>query len=628
MVLRQQFKNPVWGKAEPGGVVSVEINGQQKKAVADDAGDWQISLDPIPAGGPLTLHVFGADTLVISDVMIGEVWLCSGQSNMEMPLAGWGKVLNFEEEIATADYPDLRLFQVEKTMSDLPATKINCAGWSRCTPQTIPEFSSTAYFFGRMLQQQLNIPVGLIHSSWGGTPAEAWTSGASLKEMPDFAQAVLDVAGGGSSKAEQEKLYREKMTVWCQQMQEKIKAAGGYRNGWENPDLDDSKWDKMQLPTLWEKTGLDVDGIVWFRKEVDLSTVWQGEDMTLSLGPINDHDVTWFNGEQIGSTGNVMVKRTYRIPEGLVRSGKNVIAVQVLDIGNNGGIYGKPEELKLINSNGETMSLAGDWKYMPDPIKVTLDDMPSEPYVRYDAHRPTVLFNGMISPLLPFGISGAIWYQGESNAGRAYQYRTLFPTMITDWRKHWNQGDFPFLFVQLANFMERKSEPADDAWAELREAQLMTLDLPNTGMAVAIDIGDEKDIHPKNKQEVGRRLALNALNSVYGKDVTASGPIYDKMQIEDNKIRISFNHTASGISTPGKKPLKGFAIAGADKKFVWAQAVIEGTEVVVWHPDVQQPVAVRYAWAANPECNLYNTSKLPASPFRTDDWDGITKGKR
>jgi len=318
------------------------------------------------------------------------------------------------------------------------------------------------------------------------------------------------------------------------------------------------------------------------------------------------------------------VPRFYDVPDSLVKAGRNVIAVQVLDIGNVGGLYGTARELNLSTAAHDSISLAGIWRYKTDPLPLDMSKLPPLPDIPSSANFPTVLFNGMISPLLPYGIRGAIWYQGESNAGRAYQYRDLFKMLIRDWRSHWGEGDFPFLFVQLANFMQPKPLPGDDAWAELREAQLMALSLPNTGMAVAIDIGDANDIHPKNKQEVGRRLALNALGLVYGRDVEYSGPIYKSMRIEGNKIRLAFEHTDGGLTTPNNDKLTGFAVAGEDSIFTWAEADIDGDTVVVSSPYVANPVAVRYAWAANPVCNLYNKAGLPASPFRTDDWPGVT----
>jgi len=624
MVIQMDKKFPVWGTADPGGKVVVEIAGQQKITEVDKDGKWRIDLEPISVGGPYELTIMGQDTTVYKNVMAGEVWICSGQSNMQMPLNhGWGKVNNFEKEVAAANYPNIRLLHVKRNTSTVPVDTISSVGWQECSPATISEFSATAYFFGRHVHNNIKIPVGLIHTSWGGTIAEAWTSAKALKTLPDFVDEVQSIEKDTTNIEEAILAYNTKMKIRQQKI---VGNDAGYRDGnyiWNAPELDLSGWRKMILPTLWEKAGYkNLDGVVWFRKKIFIPGSMSGKDLTLHLGPINDDDITWFNGIKVGATNGVSELRKYKVPGSIVKSGTNVIAVRVFDMGNNGGLYGKPEQLKLEDNSGRKLSIAGSWKYK---IGLEVGPIPKSPN---DPNRPTVLYNAMIHPLLPYSIRGAIWYQGESNAGRAFQYRALFPTMIKDWRSHWQQGNFPFFFVQLANFMQHESEPQEDAWAELREAQSMALNLPNTGMAVTIDIGDAKDIHPKNKQDVGIRLALNALAKVYGKDIPYSGPIYDSMNIEGNKIRLKFSNTNAGLKIEGSKQLKGFAIAGEDKKFVWGKAKIEGDEVVVWNAKIKNPVAVRYAWAANPVCNLYNGAGLPASPFRTDDWDGITYGKK
>lgn len=628
MVLQQKQDVPIWGTAEPGGEVIVTLNKQQKKSIVNDDGNWRVDLSPVTAGGPYELKVIGQDTIIYENVMVGEVWLCSGQSNMEMPLAGWGEVINYEQEIAEANYPDIRLFQFEHTMSAKPSTKINSDGWKQCAPSTIPEFSSTAYFFGRAVHKKLNIPIGLIHSSWGGTVVEAWTSADSLRVDPDFAEIIAATDSGGFTEENYWAVFKEKLDSWTFDIQQKIDSLGGYDHGWEKQDFNSTGWETMELPTVWEKAGLDVDGVVWFRKEIEIPSLWEGQNLTLSLGQINDCDVTWFNGKKVGSEGHHMIPRVYQIPDSLVRAGRNVIAVQVIDIGNKGGLYGDQGQLKIKTASQDSISLAGAWRYKVDPLLLDVKEIPHQPNIPHSANRPTILYNGMIAPLIPFAIRGAIWYQGEGNSDRAYQYRRLFKTLIQDWRSHWNQGDFPFLFVQLANFMNTKPEPEEAAWAELREAQLMALSLPNTGMAVAIDIGDAIDIHPKNKQEVGKRLALNALNLVYDQEIEYSGPIYKSKTIEGNKIRLFFDHADNGLTTPDNEELKGFAIAGSDKKFHWAQAEIDSNSIVVWNDKIKNPLAVRYAWASNPACNLYNKAGLPASPFRTDEWLEITKNKK
>ena len=621
MVLQRDKNIPIWGTAEPGGEVIAELAGQKQATEVPEDGNWRIDFNPMSAGGPYELTIIGTHTITYKNVLIGEVWVCSGQSNMEMTLT-YSK--NYKEEVAMADYPSIRLFQVKRTTSNQPLDTINGDGWNECNSETIPNFSAVAYFFGRKLFNELNVPIGLIHSSWGGTPAEAWTSGETLKLLPAFRNEVELI----ESTLNEQLLSSEEYEAEIKLREEKIISGdAGFDNGqyiWNNPNLDLQGWNIMKLPTKWENAGYpNLDGIMWFRKEINLPDSMTGTDLNLHLGPINDIDITWFNGVKVGGLRNADIPRNYKIPKSIVKTGKNVIVVNVHDIAFSGGLWGNADQMFIESSNGTNLSLAGEWLYKIGFDTQILDPRPQSPN---DPNRPTVLFNSMLHPLIPYAIQGAIWYQGESNAGRAYQYQTLFPAMIKDWRCKWNQGDFPFLFVQLANFMELKTEPKDDEWAELREAQLKTLFLPNTGMAVTIDIGEADDIHPKNKQDVGKRLALNALNLVYDQEVEFSGPIYKKKTIEGNKLRLFFDHSESGLTTPNKEELKGFAIAGSDQKFYWAKAKIEGNSIVVWNDKIDNPTAVRYAWASNPICNLYNNAGLPASPFRTDMWRGITEG--
>jgi sialate O-acetylesterase len=627
MVLQQKQSIPIFGKAEPGGEVIVELGNQRKSCIVDTSGAWNIKLDPILAGGPYTLLILGQDTLTIHNVMIGEVWLCSGQSNMEMPLAGSGKILNYEKEIANSNYPNIRLLTVEKKMENLPQNNFKSDGWKKCSPLTIPEFSAVAYFFGRKLHKELNVPIGLINASWGGTVVEAWTSGQSLKTIPEFSDLVNYIES--DSRTDDEKLAAAKKVLndWPDKIEQNLIERGTFDHGFQNFELNTDSWRTMKLPTIWEDAGLDFDGVVWFNKDVEIPASWKGEELLLSLGKINDFDITWFNGHRVGRGVDVADDRLYKVPSAIVKIGTNRITVQVLDIGNIGGLYGPANKMMLLKKE-DSISLNGNWKYKIDPIKINVSNLPKKPTSNTGANRPTVLYNGMINPIVPYRIRGVIWYQGESNAERAYQYRTLFKTLIKDWRDTWDAKTLPFLFVQLANYKQKQSIPEDDSWAELREAQTMALDLPNTGMAVAIDIGDAKDIHPKNKQSVGMRLALNALAKVYNKDISFSGPMYKSMNISANRISIQFKYIANGLKTKGSKIPKGFAIAGKDKKFVWAESIIEGDEVIVWNSKIKNPIAVRYAWASNPICNLYNGDDLPALPFRTDDWQGITYGKK
>jgi sialate O-acetylesterase len=622
MVLQQQTDAPIWGKATPGKNVKLitSWDNQMYSAQADALGKWSIQIKTPLAGGPYFISISDGKELVLNNILIGEVWICSGQSNMEMPLAGWGQVLNYQEEITSADYPAIRLLHLRKVTAMQPQedVKLEQNGWQVCSPSTVAEFSSVGYFFGRELNRKLNIPIGLINTSWGGTIAEAWTKSESLEYIPAFREAIQIIRE--QSKNENENLYENKLKEWEQQLILSDKGLEKDVPVWAGLALNEADWKTMQLPNLWEKDQLtDYDGIVWFRKTVDIPDNWEGKDLILNLGTIDDNDITYFNGKEIGSTVGYNMERIYTIPGKAVKKGKAIIGVRIMDTGGEGGIYGDPVKLSLkLKSNGQAppLSLSGDWKYKPS---VHTKDLPPRPKSPNDPNQVSVLYNAMIHPLVPYAIQGAIWYQGESNADRADQYRELFPLMIRDWRKAWKK-DFPFYFVQLANFMERNADPQESEWARLREAQLQTLNLENTGMAVSIDIGDDKDIHPKNKQEVGRRLALAAEAQTYKQKIVFSGPIYQGYKIEGDKIRIQFQYAESGLKTNDGSALTGFAIAGPDHQFHWASALIEGNDVIVSSPEVKFPVAVRYAWANNPACNLYNKADLPASPFRTDDW--------
>jgi sialate O-acetylesterase len=478
MVLQRGRKAPVWGWAEPGEEVMVSVSWRSMKwaVTADENGRWKFEMKSPKAGGPYEMTLSGKNAITIKNILVGEVWVCSGQSNMAMSV---GSSANAELEIAVSNYPNIRLFTVERKVSEQPQS--DCAGsWTSCSPETIPGFSAVAYYFGRELHKVLDVPVGLIHTSWGGTPAEAWTRREILEKDKDFAPILMRYADAVARYPQAKTEHEQKVAQW----KEVVKNA---RAEGKNPPR------QPRAP----------------------------------LGPGHHH--------------------------------------------SPGGLY-----------------------------------------------------NAMIAPLIPYGIQGAIWYQGESNAGRAYQYRKLFPAMIKNWRNDWGQDNFPFLFVQLANFKAVNPQPSESDWAELREAQLMTLALANTGMAVIIDIGEADDIHPKNKQDVGKRLALWALARNYRKKLVYSGSIYKSMKVEGDKIVLQFNHVGGGLVAGEGRALKGFAIAGADRKFVWADAKIVGDGIVVSSDEVSEPVAVRYAWADNPVCNLYNKEGLPASPFRTDDWPGVT----
>jgi sialate O-acetylesterase len=628
MVIQQKTNAAIWGKGIPNHVIKISTTWSTKTyaSKSDKDGKWKILVSTPAYGGPYSVTISDGTKLTLQNILIGDVWVCSGQSNMEMPLAGWGKIKDYQEEIAAAKYPDIRLLQVNHVVSNMPLENAEVAngGWMSCTPENISGFSSTAYFFAREVYKKTGIPIGLIHTSWGGTIAEAWTSRSTLKTLPDFAAAADKIAGTKVSK--DGRGYQRKLATWQKLVTNKDKGYVNAKSVWAAPSFEDSQWKSMLLPEIWEQAGLpDFDGVVWFRKKITLPQSWAGKPIKINLGMIDDHDVAFFNGEQIGETDGYDQPRVYTIPAGKVKAGEVVLTVRVFDSGGGGGIYGGKNALSVTSADGETISLDGEWKYQ---IGLNLKNIAPMPVIDNSPNRVTVLYNAMINPFIQFSIRGAIWYQGESNADRAVQYEELFPAMIRDWRRKWNIGDFPFYFVQLANYMKRTDQPGSSAWAELRDAQLKTLAMPNTGMSVSIDIGEEKDIHPKNKQEVGRRLGLIALAKTYGKNIAYSGPKVTSSRIVNNSIILNFNHTDGGLAAMDGKPLRGFAIAGADQKFYWATATINGTQVIVSAPEVSSPVAVRYAWADNPEVNFYNGAGLPASPFRTDNWRLTSYGKK
>ncbi|MCD0471917.1 sialate O-acetylesterase [Flavobacterium sp. JAS] len=620
MVLQQKSAVPFWGESDR---KSIEIiTSWDKKTYKTNVanGKWNVVLKTPVYGGPYTITINDGTTKTLNNVLIGEVWLCSGQSNMEMPLEGWGKINNYKEEIENANYPQIRLLQAEHIESTLPLNtlKVQHDGWNVCSPKTIADFSATAYFFARKIYNEKKIPIGLIHSSWGGTSIEAWTSSGALTTIHDFDTEIQAMKSETDAAALLQK-YNVDLANW------EMKVAGsdeGFETGkviWATPNFDDSSWKTMKLPSFFDSNGLgNFDGVVWFRKKFTISD--NSVDFSLSYFA-DDDDMIWINGNYIGETKGYNVERHYTIPSKYLKKGENTITIRVFDGAGNGGVYG--EENFSLKSGKESILLAGNWKYT---IGVDSKDLPVKPYLAQGQNRPSAIYNAMIAPLLDYKIKGVIWYQGENNAERAHQYQTLFPLLINDWRAKFKDKNLPFFFVQLANYKERKQQPAASDWAELREAQFMALKLPNTGMAVTTDIGNGEDIHPKNKQDVGGRLANIALAKVYNTKIDYSGPLYKSYKIEGNIATIDFDFKEN-IKAKNSE-LKGFSIAGADKKFYWAMAKIVNGKVEVYAQEVPNPVAVRYNWADNPDGNLTNASGLAASSFRTDNWAGITQEKK
>ena len=605
MVLQRGQSDPVWGWTTPGAAVTVSIAGKSAKAVAGTDGKWTAKLPPLTVGGPYTLNVTGPETATLANVLVGDVWVCSGQSNMEF---GLGNAVNAQQEIAAANYPQIRLFMVQHNIQRTPQATAPVTPWAVCSPTTVAQggwngFSAVGYFFGRDLQQNLHVPIGLIETDWGGTPAEAWTSGPALARMPDFRAAVAQMDAQQDAALSRS----QQMASWY------AKNDPGLAGKWADPATGASVWPTITLPGYIQDAGipeLKTNGIIWFRKTIDLPADAAGQDAILHF-VADDNDTAWVNGTQIGATEGFQTPRDYHVPASLLKAGPNEIAIRVLDTGGQGGIYGDAVKLFWEVPGGQNIPLAGPWHYKVGASLAKTTPLPLGPI---DQNSPTTLFNGMVAPLIPYGIKGALWYQGEANASRAAQYRRLLPAMIGDWRTRWGEGSFPFYIVQLANWA-----PGGDAWPELQEAQWLTAkSVPNAGIATAIDIGDHTDIHPKNKQEVGRRLALVAEAQAFGEKVEASGPLYKSMQVEGNAIRLRFTHLGGGLTAHADGLLTGFTVAGADKKFIPADARIDGDTVVVSASEVPTPVAARYAWSADPVCSLYNKAGLPALPFRTD----------
>lgn len=619
MVLQFNKPIPIWGWAEPNEKVTVQFNLQTKSVKADRNGKWMLRLNNESAGGPYQLIVIGKNnSITIEDVLVGQVWICSGQSNMEFQVQ---HVMNAKEEIAAANYGLIHQFMVPKDIATIPKDDFKGGQWTICSPETVADFTAVGYFFARELYNELKMPVGLINTSWGGTHSETWTSRKAFESSDEFKNMI---AGMPNLNLDSLALVRKEALM--KQMKE---LQGGLPSEavaetWKDIIINDKKWPEMKLPGLWESAQLgQLDGVVWFRKTIVINNEDAGKSALLELSMIDDNDKTYVNGIEVGATNSWNTKRVYQIPSGMLKEGDNIIAIRVEDTGGGGGIYGEAADMKITIDNHEH-SLAGNWYFKVSSLLSGNNSIGPNDY-------PTLLFNAMLNPIIPFAIEGVIWYQGESNAGRAYQYRKAFPLMITDWRQHWGQGDFPFYFVQLASFNAGNGNAkTGSAWAELREAQTMTLSLPNTGMAVTTDIGNATDIHPTNKQDVGKRLAAIALHQLYQIGSVFSGPLYQSMKVEGNKIIVNFTQTGSGLMAKDKYGyLKGFEIAGNDKQFHFAKALIEGDHVVVFADDVINPLAVRFGWMDDAgEDNFFNKDGFPASPFRTDNWKGVTEAEK
>ncbi len=629
MVLQQKENVAIWG--ESGAHQTISVSGSWGNAVegeADENGSWQVVLPTPTAGGPFELNISTGDTSIsIADVMIGEVWLASGQSNMEMPLKGWPPrdiIRNSAEEISNAEYPDIRMLTVQRNLTAGPINTLT-GSWQVASPKTAVDFSATAYFFARRLQQELNIPIGIIHSSWGGTPAEAWASKEKLASLGDFDKALEGLSNGASQKVTDD-WFAKCNTVPIPQSEEAWNNISFADEAAAQTDFEDRSWSEITLPGRFDELAQGaLDGAIWLRKTFTISNI--DSDHTLTIGAVDDMDATYINGQKVGGLagpGYHNVKREYSIAKSLLKQGENVIAIRAIDTGGPGAVNGP---VTLSSASGEKTDLAGLWKYRPVAevyqgkfytYSLTEDGFNARPDIqKLSSGTPSVLFNAMINPLVPYTIKGAIWYQGESNVSRAAQYERLFPAMITDWRERWNH-EFPFYFVQIAPYRYHTGPVENDLSQKLRDAQRKTLSTPNTGMVVTMDIGNYTNIHPANKQDVGARLAGLALANDYGKDVVASGPVYKSHTIAGNKLMVAFDHIGTGLDVPNGR-LSGFELAGEDRKFIPVKGRVINNSVELYHPAIQKPLYVRYAWSDKGIPTLFNKEGLPASSFSTEN---------
>ncbi len=647
LVLKQNSEAQIWGYANASSEVSVKPSWSRSsyRTVSDAEGRWSLTVrTPKGSFKPYEIEISDSDgSVTLHDVLIGEVWLCSGQSNMEMPVQGWAIPLN-EDVIENAEGNDtaLRLLLVKRTIGMTPHEDFEAefGGWTKANPETVRNFSATAYFFGRNLAASLKVPVGLIDASWGGTPIESWISKARLDEFPSKREETAFVSALPEDRDSLLAVYN----ALSKDFDEGIRSEDkGLNEGWMEPSYEDLSWHRIELPDVVQTVYPDDNGIFWFRKEVEIPQQWAGKPLRLGLCAIDDIDDTYWNGTLVGSGIGWQDSRLYEIPGELVKSGRNLIAVRNTDTGGSGGIWNKAGDLWVEGPDGQKIPIFGTWLVCQSVSLKQFNGVPVR--IVDNPNLNTVLYNGMIAPLVPFELSGAIWYQGEANAGHPFEYRDLMEALILDWRTKWD-CDFPFYITQLCGYQGVKDCPATSAWAELRESQALTARrVSKAGLAVTIDIGEAWDIHPRTKPEVGRRLALAALSNTYGHRIEASGPVYEGYSVEGSCVRVKFSHCAKGLRVIptasdwaavryGQNSdlvradlageLCGFQIAGADHVFHWADVqVVSADEVLVSCPEVSTPVAVRYGWADNPVCNLYNSEGLPAAPFRTDDWMSI-----
>jgi sialate O-acetylesterase len=648
MVLAKSESVPIWGEADANEEVTITLDGKTARTRADSDGKWMVRLNlKESAAGPFQLVVQGKNEIRVPDVVVGVVWLASGQSNMEFSLKA---ASGGEDEIARPENPGLRQFRVEKAARSQPAC--DCKGkWVIAGPKTAGDFTAVGYYFGKRLQETLKAPVGIINASWGGTFSEAWTSIDGINQVEDLKKAEQLRRKLLAEYPAKRKAFVTELDAWLHTTQREDKPTP-HPELFAGEKVSPTEWTSVNFPGKIAGAGLPSSGAVWLRKEVDVpeAAVGHGEAFKVLLGVVTGFEQAYWNGTKVSETpyskypgeGHV---RYFEIPPDRVRVGTNTLAVR---------IYAPVAPPEIVTSSERfwagPVSLVGRWfakaEYEFPPLEAkVLATVPQAP-PRPPSMEAGAIFNGVISPIIPYGIDGVIWYQGESNAGRAYDYRVAFPLLIKDWRQKWQQPELPFYFCQLPNARPKSAAPTESEWAELRESQSLALPLPATGQAVLIDLGESEDYHPRNKRDVGERLARLALAKQYQQSIAFSGPVFESMKVEGDKIRLKFRHVEGGLAARAlpatydvvgklkktaplvrnspESELEGFSICEADRRWVWADAKIEGDTVVVWSKKASHPIAVRYAWADNPTCNLENRAGLPASPFRTDDFPAIT----
>ena len=612
MVLQREVPLKIWGWASPGEKVDVNFNDKKATIVAGPDGKWLTKLPAMKAGGPYDMLIKGKNTIVLKDILIGDVWLCAGQSNMvhQMRLHN----ITYADEIASANYPKIRQYWVPTATSLTgPSEDLLPGNWKSANPKDINDFSVVAYFFAKQIFAKYGIPIGIINASVGGTSIESWTSEEGLKDIGGLREIIIRNKDTAYVNGVNRKTFSN-------QLKKTISTDKGLNGNikWYDPEYLPKGWMNINIPGYWEDQGIrDLDGVVWYRRVFNVPAAMVGIPAVIHMGRIVDADRFYVNGRQVGSTGYQYPQRRYHLAPGVLKAGKNIFVIRVENSAGKGGFV--PDKPYFIEAGNQSIDLKGDWQYKVGEVYTPA--VKGGSYAISEQAQPTALYNAMIAPLTNYGLKGVLWYQGESNVGNALAYKKLLPSMINDWRSQFSRSDLPFFYVQLPNHGDMRYQPAESGLALVREAALQTLKVPFTGMAVTIDLGEWNDIHPDNKKDVGERLALIARHFTYGeKSLVYSGPIFQSSKITGNEIVISFNHVGSGLVAIDGEPLSQFEIAGEDKKFVWASAKIENDKVVVWSDQIGRPKYVRYAWADNPVGpNLYNLEKLPASPFRTDE---------